>query len=92
MALSFFTVNVVFAACTIYSEHYHFYIFSHLSSVLIFHDNVYLRTLEMMYHVVNQNISVVIQEIFKLREGNYNFRGLLMLSTKYSKKEYEIQM
>lgn len=35
----------------------------------------------MMSRVMNEYNPLVIQEVFKLREGRYNLRGLLMFST-----------
>ena len=44
-------------------------------------DIVYLKTLEIIFRVVNETISVSIQKMFKLRQGIYNLRGLLMFET-----------
>lgn len=42
-----------------------------------------------MYHIVNKNIPVVIQEMFKLSEGKYNFRELLTFFNNYRKNDCE---
>lgn len=61
------------------------------SSVYRFHDIVYLGTLEVTHRVVNKDIPVVIEGMFKLREGHHDSRGSLMFF-KYSRIECEAQM
>ena len=39
-------------------------------------DIVYLKTLELLFRVRNKSLPICIQHFFKLREGNYNLRGL----------------
>ncbi len=51
------------------------------SHTLKFLDIVYSKTSEIMFRVVNKTIPVCIQKVFKLRQGIYNLRGLLMFET-----------
>ena len=51
------------------------------SQTIKFLDIVYSKTLQIMFRVVNKTIPVCIQKLFKLRQGIYNLRGLLMFET-----------
>lgn len=51
------------------------------SHTLKFLDIVYSKTLEIMFQVVNKTIPVCIKKMFKLRQGIYNLRRLLMFET-----------
>lgn len=61
------------------------------STVLRFYDIVYLRALEMMYHIVNRNMPVVIHKTFKLREDKLQFQRTAYVFNKYGENKGEMQ-
>ena len=53
------------------------------SGILKFVDMVYLKTLEILFSARNGSLPMGLQGLFKLREGEYNLRGVCIFKTQH---------